>query len=104
MNLSSGDRQRLMQLMQERQERQEQAGRANPGRPREAFVFISGAAGALTIQPITIGLSNYDYTQVLGGIEAGDVVVSIPLSIIQQQEMLDRMRSRTAIPGVQRSD
>lgn len=104
MNMSAGDRQRMMQLMQERQQQQEQADRSNPGRPRDAFVFISDASGALSIHPITIGLSNYDFTQVLAGVEEGDVVVSIPLSIIQQRQLLDRIRSRSSIPGVQRSN
>jgi hypothetical protein len=90
--------------MQERQQQQEQADRSNPGRPRDAFVFISDASGALSIHPITIGLSNYDFTQVLAGVEEGDVVVSIPLSIIQQRQLLDRIRSRSSIPGVQRSN
>jgi HlyD family secretion protein len=104
MNMSAGDRQRMMQLMQQRQQEQEQADRSNPGRPRDAFVFVADAAGALTIHPITIGLSNYDFTQVLAGVEEGDVVVSIPLSIIQQRQLLDRIRSRSSIPGVQRSN
>lgn len=104
MKLTAAERQRMMQLFRERQEQQERADRADPGRPRSAFVFLTNEAGQLELEPITIGLSNYDYTQVLAGLDEGDVVVSIPLSIIQQQQLLERIRGRSAIPGVRRDD
>lgn len=74
----------------------------NPNRPRPAFVFVTDAADGLTLKPITIGLSNFDYTQVIDGLGEGDQVVSIPLSLIQQQDLLNRIRSRTGLPGIGR--
>jgi HlyD family secretion protein len=101
-SLSAADRQRAFQLFRQQREREEQANRADPARPRAAFVFAAGQGGGLELKPITIGLSNFDYTQVIEGLDEGDEVYSIPLSLIQQQELLERIRSRTRIPGVQR--
>ncbi len=101
-NLSAADRQRAFQLFQQQREREEQASRADPARPRDAFVFIASPGGGLELKPITIGLSNFDYTQVIEGLDEGDEVYAIPLSLVQQQELLERIRSRTQIPGVQR--
>ncbi|CAN5235053.1 hypothetical protein BH18GEM1_BH18GEM1_10360 [soil metagenome] len=36
------------------------------------------------------------------GLAAGDEVVIVPQALIQQQEFLDRVRTRSGIPGVQR--
>lgn len=71
-----------------------------PGQPRPAFVFFYDANGVLSLKPITIGLSDFDHTQILDGLEEGEQVVSVPFSLIQQQEFLNRIRSRSGLPGV----
>lgn len=99
--LSAADRSRMMQMFQ-------QGGGPGGGRqasgaagqPRPAFVFKYDAQGALTLKPIVIGLGNFDYTQVLAGLEEGEEVVAVPLSLIQQQDLLDRIRSRNQLPGI----
>ncbi len=96
--LSAADRARVFQLMQQQREAQGSAGAA--GRPRPAFVFQYDARGALTLKPIVIGLGNFDYTQILAGLDEGDEVVSVPLSLIQQQDLLNRIRSRSQLPGI----
>ncbi|MGH7539742.1 MAG: hypothetical protein ACRELC_01965, partial [Gemmatimonadota bacterium] len=73
------------------------------GEPRPAFVFVYGPDSTLTLKPVTIGLGNYDVTQIVHGLEEGDEVVSVPLSLIQQQDFLERIRSRNQLPGVQRN-
>lgn len=73
---------------------------ANSGQPRQAFVFYYDATGALAVKAIMIGLSDFDNTQVVSGLEEGDEVVAIPFSIIQQQEFLNRIRGRSSLPGV----
>jgi HlyD family secretion protein len=103
-NLEPGERQRIFQLMRAAREQQEQADRANPTRPRPAFVFVEDDAGVLTLKPVTIGLSSWDYTEVLAGLREGDEVLEVPLSLIQQQELLQRIRSRSGVPGVQRNE
>ena len=101
-NLDPGERQRIFQLMRAARQQQEQADRANPARPRPAFVFVEDEAGVLTLKPVTIGLSSWDYTEVLAGLREGDEVLEVPLSLVQQQELLERIRSRSGVPGVQR--
>ncbi len=101
--LEPGERQRLFQLMRAAREQQEQADRANPSRPRPAFVFVEDASGRLTLKPVTIGLSSWEYTEILAGLKEGDEVLEVPLSLVQQQELLQRIRSRSGVPGVQRN-
>ncbi len=100
--LDPAERQRLFQAMHAAREQQEQADRANPARPKPAFVFQEDRAGALTLRPVMIGLSSWEYTEVLAGLEEGDEVLQVPLSLIQQRQLLERVRSRSALPGVQR--
>ncbi|MCG8469808.1 MAG: efflux RND transporter periplasmic adaptor subunit [Gemmatimonadetes bacterium] len=73
---------------------------ARPGEPQQAFAFQYDAAGMLTLTPLMIGLSDFDNTQIVSGLAEGDQVVAIPLSIIQQQDFLNRIRGRTGLPGV----
>ena len=76
------------------------ASRSRPGEPRPAIVFRYDEMGALTVKAIMIGLSDFDHTQIVEGLEEGEEIVAVPLSLIQQQAFLDRIRSRTALPGV----
>jgi len=97
--LSAAERGRVMQLFQQ----QRQGGQdrnQSAGQPRPAFVFQYDETGALGLKAIMIGLSNFDFTEVLSGIEEGEEVVSVPLSLIQQQDFLNRIRSRTSLPGI----
>lgn len=96
--LSAAERGRVMQLFQ-----QQQGGGGRPGArsgPRPAIVFEYGPEGELMMKAIMIGLGNFDYTHVISGLEEGEEVVAIPMSLIQQQDFIDRMRSRTALPGI----
>ena len=103
-NLSGADRAKLTQQFRQPGRGgsggRGQANRGTPGQPRPAFVFQYDAAGSLTLKPIMIGLSDFDHTQVLGGLDEGEEVVAVPYSLIQQQEFLDRIRSRSGLPGV----
>ena len=101
-NLEPGERQRLFQLMRAAREEEQQAERANPSRPRPAFVFVEDEAAALTLKPVTIGLSSWEYTEILAGLEDGEEVLEVPLALVQQRELLERIRSRSGVPGVQR--
>lgn len=101
-NLTAGQRQQLMQQAQQAREAEAQEARQNPSRPKEAFVFVYTEAGAMTLKPVMIGLSSWEYTEIRAGLSEGDEVVQVPLALIQQRELLERIRSRTAIPGVSR--
>jgi len=105
--LSSEDRSRLTQLFRGGGGRGGAGGGraggrrdANPDQPRPAFVFQYDEEGLLTLKPIMIGLSDFDNTRIVSGLEEGDEVVAIPFSIIQQQEFLNRIRGRTGLPGI----
>lgn len=102
-NLSPAERQQMMARAQEAREAREEADRRNPARPKDAYVFVrQPESGALTLKPVRIGLSTWERTEVLAGLEEGDEVVTVPQSLIQQRELLDRIRSRSGVPGVQR--
>ena len=101
-SLSSGDRQRLFAMFQEQRAARERAERANPAAPKPAFVFVETPEGQLTLRPITIGLSDWDYTEIIAGLEEGDVVFQVPQGLVQQSEMLEFMRRRTSMPGMGR--
>lgn len=101
-NMTGGQRQQLMQQAQQAREAEARAARLDPARPKEAFVFMYTKTGALTLKPIMIGLSSWEYTEVVAGLSEGDEVVQVPLALVQQRELLERIRSRTAIPGVSR--
>ena len=102
-NLSGADRQKAFQLFQQQREQREQADRGDPSRPKPAFVFVADETGALSLKPIMIGLSDFDHTQILDGVEEGDQVITVPLSLVQQRDLLERIRSRTGVPGISRN-
>lgn len=99
--LSPGQRQRVFSQMRAAREKQERADRANPSRSRRAFVFLSDTVTqSIRLKPITIGLGNLDYIQVVEGLEEGEYVLQIPLALVQQEQLLQRVRRRFGgLPG-----
>lgn len=98
-SLSPGERRRLMQRI--REAREAAGGDASrSGQPRPAFVFVRDAEGKLTLEPIRIGLSSWEHTEIVAGLEEGDTVVQVPLALVQQQELLRRVRQRSGVPGM----
>ncbi len=73
---------------------------ADSGEPRKAFVFRRGEDGALTVEPVTIGLTSWEYTEIVDGLEEGESVLQVPLALVQQQELLQRFRDRSGVPGM----
>jgi HlyD family secretion protein len=75
---------------------------AASGDVRPAVVFIQGDNG---IEPrsVMLGVNDWDHTEVLRGLEAGELVVLISVARLQQQQqdMLNRMRERNSgvFPG-----
>jgi HlyD family secretion protein len=68
---------------------------------RPGVVFVRTATG---VEPrsVTLGVNDWDNTEVIRGLEPGDEVVLISVARLQQQQqdMLNRMRSNTSIiPG-----
>jgi len=63
---------------------------------RQAVVFVMNAAGVPAPQLVTIGLSDWDQTQVVSGLEGTEVLAVVGAAQLRanQDEFLDRMRSR----------
>ena len=63
---------------------------------RSAVVFVMNADSVPEPRLVQIGLNDWDHTQVVTGVQEGDVLVVVGAAqlMAQQQEFLDRMRSR----------
>ena len=96
--LDAGERRRLMQRMRQAREAAERSREA--GQPRKAFVFRHDEQGRLVLEPVMVGLSNFEHTEVVSGLAAGDTVVQVPLALVQQRELLNRIRERSGVPGM----
>ena len=103
-NLSDDERRQMMQQFRNQGAGGPGGGRGGPARrpdePQPAFVFRYDANGLLDLKPVMIGLSDFDHTHIVRGLEEGEEIVAVPTSLIAQQEFLDRIRSRTGLPGV----
>lgn len=100
MSLDNAARRRIIQEFRRR--REAESSPSDAGQPRPAFVFKNTAQGGLTIEPVTIGLSSWERTEVLAGLEEGEQVLQVPLALVQQRELLQRIRERSGVPGVSR--
>lgn len=101
--LSPEERRSRVRAMRARREAEEAADRADPGRPRPAFVFRRDGGRGLALAAVVVGLSSWEHTEVVRGLEEGDTVLEVPLSLVQQRELLQRFRERSGVPGVSRN-
>ncbi len=72
------------------------SGGLDPRQIRRAVVFVVDSAGVPSPRAVTIGLNDWDNTQVVSGLDAGVQVALIGAAQLQaqQQEFRDRMRAR----------
>ncbi|HEV7666921.1 MAG TPA: efflux RND transporter periplasmic adaptor subunit [Thermoanaerobaculia bacterium] len=72
--------------------------REEAGHP--GFVFVQGMAGP-EARAVRLGVSDWDFTEVISGVAAGDPVYLISVARMQQQQqrMSDRMRQSTGFGG-----
>mgnify|MGYP001268205510 FL=1 len=70
--------------------------RASTAGTRPAVVFVMGADSVPVPRLVQMGLNDWDHTQIVMGVEAGDVLVVVgPAQLMaQQQEFQSRMMSR----------
>ena len=70
--------------------------RASTGDTRPAVVFVMGADSIPKPRLVQMGLNDWDHTQIVMGVEAGDVLVVVGAAqlMAQQQEFQARMMSR----------
>jgi HlyD family secretion protein len=71
------------------------------GRSEEAVVFVMDANKVMTARQITIGVQDWEYTEVLSGLQDGDEVVILPSTslLMSQQAMRDRFSRFSRLPG-----
>jgi HlyD family secretion protein len=72
---------------------------STPGQPRPGMVFVQGADGPEP-RRVMLGVNDWEHTEVLSGLEAGERVVLVTVARMQmdQDRMTDRIRERTSGP------
>jgi HlyD family secretion protein len=72
-------------------------------RSRRAMVFVV-KDGKYIPRVVRLGVSNFDYSEVLDGVQVGEQVAILNVAAMQarQQSELDQVRSRAGMPGIQR--
>jgi hypothetical protein len=63
---------------------------------RPAVVFVIDDAGNIAPRPVVIGLSDWDFVEILAGLQEGEQLALIGAAQLQarQQERVERMRQR----------
>jgi hypothetical protein len=77
------------------------AGPSAGTRPHPGLVFVK-QKDTFVPRIVMLGVGNYDNTEVLSGLQPGEQVALISAALLQQsrQETIDRIRSRTSLPGM----
>ncbi|MBW3552173.1 MAG: efflux RND transporter periplasmic adaptor subunit [Gemmatimonadetes bacterium] len=81
--------------------RRPSGARGSTGDTRPAVVFVQGVTGPEP-RMVTLGLNDWDRTEVVSGLEEGDRVVLMSVARLrqQQEELMNRIRERSSpIPG-----
>ena len=80
-----------------------QGGQTGRARGRRGMVFVV-KNGKYTPKVVQLGVSNYDVSEVLSGLNEGDSVAILNVAAMQaqQQASLDQVRNRGGVPGLQR--
>jgi HlyD family secretion protein len=76
-------------------------GMGRGGRSQRGLVFVKSGD---TFEPrvVTLGLGNFDVTEVVSGLKDGEQVALVSAAVLQQSrtEFQDRLRSRSSLPGM----
>jgi HlyD family secretion protein len=76
---------------------------AGGGGGKRALVFVS-SKGKYDPRMVRLGVSNFDYSEVLSGLKEGEQVAILNVAALQarQQQDLNNIRNRAGVPGMQR--
>ncbi|MEP6905212.1 MAG: efflux RND transporter periplasmic adaptor subunit [Gemmatimonadales bacterium] len=79
------------------------AGGGRSGGRSRGLVFVSKDK-KYDPRLVRLGISNFDYTEVLSGVQEGEQVAILNVAVLQAKNQADmnQVRSRSALPGVQR--
>jgi len=83
----------------------EMAGRFSGRRGGRIEQFVQVIENGETVdRPVRVGLTNLDYAQIIDGVQPGDSVVWTLTSgaMAGREEFMERMRNRSAVPGMRR--
>ena len=71
---------------------------------RRALVFVS-KNGKYSPRSVRLGVSNYDYSEVLSGLQEGEQVAILNVAAMQakNQNDMNQIRGRAGVPGMQRA-
>ncbi|MHB1223355.1 MAG: efflux RND transporter periplasmic adaptor subunit [Gemmatimonadaceae bacterium] len=74
------------------------------GRGRTGLVFVRSGTTYVP-RSVRLGASDFDYTQIISGVEEGEEVALLAAAALQAQrnDQNDRMRSRMSVPGMSRT-
>ena len=74
--------------------------RGAAGGVRPAVVFVAAPGGAIEPRRIMLGVNDYDYSEVVEGLQEGERVVLMSVARLQaqQEQFTDRMRERAGSP------
>lgn len=80
-------------------------GQGGAGPVRSGLVFVKSGS-SWTPRMVRLGASDFDFTQVISGVEEGEEVAMLAAAVLQAQrnEQNDRMRSRMSVPGMSRTN
>lgn len=100
--LSDEERARARDCMRQARDRDSGDAPGATGDVRPGVVFVRGPNGPEP-RRVLLGLNDWDYSEIVRGVEAGEEVILMSVARLQQQqqEMLDRIRQRSGgpIPG-----
>ena len=67
---------------------------------RRAAVFVMAEDGTIEPRAVMIGLNDWDFTEVVSGLEEGDLIAVVGAAQLRasQDEFLNRIRSNTSNP------
>jgi hypothetical protein len=72
------------------------------GRREDAVVFVYDAAGTIATKSIVVGARDWESTEIIEGLDAGDQVLLLPSTSLLRSQ--DRLRSwaqgRSGLPGI----
>lgn len=70
--------------------------------PRPAVAFVMLPDSTLQVRPVLMGVNDWDNTEILAGLEEGEMVALIGVAqlMAEQQQMRDRMAGRGMMPGM----
>jgi HlyD family secretion protein len=109
-NLSEADRTKLRECRPQGgrngQRGARGGGNRGPAGSTPGVVFVAKADGSFEPRSVTLGVNDWEFTEVMRGLDEGERVVIVSVARLQaaQQDFLNRMRERSSgsvIPGAQ---